>query len=144
MTEVTTVPKPCTTARVLSVLGDEKTIDMFKTLTVNTKETKARLSRKQFYTRLEGLRDLGLVTKVGSKYSLTMFGIIVKNILDLGERAVISKTRLDIVDAAQKAMERTEMYVDEKEWQEFLDTTIQDPAIKKMVFSVIPANRDDQ
>ena len=68
------------------MLSDKKTSSLLKAVAVSENPrsdiliTKLRLSRKQYYIRLEKLIHGGLVTRISGKYSLTSFGKVIYDI----------------------------------------------------------------
>ena len=73
-----------TTAKVLRAISDDKSMNLFRLVSQDNKgvdsellKVESRLSRKQFYSRLERLMKAGLVRRKRGRYSVTFFGKIV-------------------------------------------------------------------
>ncbi len=93
---------------ILSAISEKKGSDMFKsiaTVTANTDLliTKLKLTRKQYYSRMSNLVELGLVKKENGRYVLTSFGkVIYSSYMTLEGRidlALDSYWRLKAVDS---------------------------------------------
>jgi predicted transcriptional regulator len=68
-------------AHTLHAISDEKALSLFKTIAVSKSNTdilmtKLKLTRKQYYSRMKMLVDVGLVKRGSGKYYLTSFGRI--------------------------------------------------------------------
>ena len=67
---------------ILKKISDDKTLTLFNTIAVshadgNTRLREMNLSKKQYYSRLSGLVDSGLIRRHRGKYSLTLLGKVV-------------------------------------------------------------------
>lgn len=78
--------KAKTTAHVLRAISDNKSMYLFHMISSSqggiegdNLKKQAKLTRKQYYTRLSRLKESGIVTKKGGRYTLTTFGIIAYN-----------------------------------------------------------------
>lgn len=60
---------------------------------------RAKLTRKQFYSRIERLVKTGLIKRRNDKYQLTSLGKVAYDILDKAENAVNIEWRLKAVDS---------------------------------------------
>jgi hypothetical protein len=74
-----------TRSEVLKVISDEKATNIFKAI-ANSKpnsinsailNSKMKITRKQYYNRLESLMKSGLIRRKSGKYSLTSFGKVI-------------------------------------------------------------------
>src|SRR2546425_7737398 len=93
---------------VLSVLSKEDGLTIFlysKNGLVSELDTpqKIGLTKKQYYTRIKQLFDLGLITKTGNQYVHTALGNIIyqKHILSLVNSIALSK-EFEIIDALKQ------------------------------------------
>jgi predicted transcriptional regulator len=72
-----------TTASVLRAIADDKSMKTFLIISRTngidglTLRWQAKLTRKQFYSRLARMKEAGLVRKKSGKYTLTTFGKVV-------------------------------------------------------------------
>jgi hypothetical protein len=63
-------------------ISDDKALSLFNSIAISNGESyvplkEMNLTTKQYYTRLSGLIDAGLIRRVSGKYSLTLVGKIV-------------------------------------------------------------------
>ena len=71
-----------TVTDVLKKISDDKTLTLFNSIAVsnedgNIRQREMNLSKKQYYSRLSGLMDAGLIRRRKGKYSHTLVGKIV-------------------------------------------------------------------
>jgi predicted transcriptional regulator len=74
--------KPPSVDYILSKTSDEKALNLFKSIALSevdesTSLMKAELTPKQYYGRISGLMDAGLIKRYKGKYSLTLLGTLV-------------------------------------------------------------------
>ena len=67
---------------VLKKISDDKTLTIFNSIAISHADgniclREMSLSKKQYYSRLSGLMDAGLIRRLKGKYSLTLVGKIV-------------------------------------------------------------------
>ena len=72
------------TADILAVISDEKSLSLFKAIALSKGSsdillTKIKLTRKQYYSRIEALIKLGLIRRNNGKYFLTLYGKVIYN-----------------------------------------------------------------
>jgi hypothetical protein len=75
-------PKAPSVDFILSRTSDEKTLIIFDSIANpdgnrSTAFMKPHLTAKQYYSRISGLMDAGLIKRCKGKYSLTLFGTVV-------------------------------------------------------------------
>ena len=74
--------EPISLANILGAISNENALAVFKTI-ADTKgdtdilRTKLNITRKQYYSRISGLLQTGLVKRKNGRYSLTVFGELV-------------------------------------------------------------------
>jgi predicted transcriptional regulator len=78
--------KPPSLDYILKKTSDEKTLILFESIALSeadksTSLMKADLTTKQYYGRISGLMDAGLIKRYRGKYSLTLLGMVVYNSL---------------------------------------------------------------
>ena len=90
---------------VLNAISDEKSANLLKTIAGSKSsntiilKSKMTVTRKQYYSRIEYLKKVGLITRVNGKYSLTSFGKVIYNYhLDI-ETAVNYYWKLKALDS---------------------------------------------
>jgi predicted transcriptional regulator len=62
---------------VLKKISDDRALTIFNSIAVSDGHREMNLSTKQYYHRLSGLMDAGLIRRDNGKYSLTLVGKIV-------------------------------------------------------------------
>ena len=99
-----------TTASVLRTIADDKSLDLFKTISMgmidseNLKE-RTKLTRKQYYSRLSRMSKAGLVRKKSGKYLLTAFGKIVYDSQLTVDSAILNYWKLKAIDSLETSSE---------------------------------------
>ena len=90
---------------VLNAISDEKSANLLKTIAGSKSsntiilKSKMTVTRKQYYSRIEHLKKVGLITRVNGKYYLTSFGKVIYNYhLDI-ETAVNYYWKLKALDS---------------------------------------------
>src|SRR5919205_3993874 len=90
---------------VLKAISDEKTLELFR-MVAHTKLysdiliSKTRLTRKQYYSRMYRLMNVGLIKREEGKYTLTAFGRIIYHIsLAAIENAVNNYWKLKAIES---------------------------------------------
>jgi DNA-binding HxlR family transcriptional regulator len=90
---------------VLNAISDEKSMNLFKTIAVSKSNnstilnSKMKITRKQYYTRMKALAKAGLITRKNGIYFLTSFGKVLYNYqLDI-ETAVNYYWKLKALDS---------------------------------------------
>jgi predicted transcriptional regulator len=79
--------KPPSLDYIFKKTSDEKTLILFESIALSeadrsTSLMKAGLTSKQYYGRISGLMDAGLIKRYRGKYSLTLLGMVVYNSLN--------------------------------------------------------------
>src|SRR6476469_1969044 len=78
-----------TIIEILKSISDSKALDIFDTIahsstsTIDILNTKLKITRKQYYSRLSALTKAGLVQRKSGRYSLTSLGKIIHNTLEM-------------------------------------------------------------
>jgi hypothetical protein len=89
---------------ILSAISDDKALTLFKTIAFenNNSDTllnKAKLTRKQYYSRIADLIKAGLVKRKSGRYFLTAYGKIVYDAHILVEKAINNYWKLKVIDS---------------------------------------------
>jgi hypothetical protein len=63
--------------------------------------SKAKLTRKQYYSRISNLASQGLIRKASGRYILTSFGKVADSIYSLVEQAIHDHWKLKAIDALE-------------------------------------------
>lgn len=126
--------KSQTAASVLRTIADDMSLELFKTIAEgNTIESttlrdKAKLTRKQYYSRLSRMAKAGLVKKKAGKYFLTAFGKIVYDTQLTVENALTSYWKLKAIDSLELS---TELPIEER--KKLIDTLLDNAQIKEIL-----------
>lgn len=101
-----------TTARVLHIIANEKSISLFRAIFqsgngINTESLndKTKLTRKEYYTRLSGMVKAGLVMKTDGRYTLTTFGNVVYSSQMMVENGITNFWKLKAIDSLSMTKE---------------------------------------
>ena len=94
--------------KVLDSLGDRKSLSIFKYIAkqpsdTSTLRSQLSLSRKQYYTRLSEMVEVGLIRKYHSNYTLTSFGKMAYDALEIIELGLTNFWKLKALDSLEFA-----------------------------------------
>jgi predicted transcriptional regulator len=122
--------KTQSTASVLRTIGDDKSMDIFKTIAQGTIDSetlksKTKLTRKQYYSRLSRMTKAGLVRKKSGKYLLTAFGKVVFDAESTVEDALQSYWKLRAIDSLEMSNE-----LPKEEQQKLIDALLDNQELK--------------
>ena len=120
-------------ATVLRTIADDKSIELFTTValeTIDSKNLKSRtkLTRKQYYSRLSRMTSAGLVRRKNGKYILTTFGRIVYDSKVTIENALNNYWKLKAIDSLETSNE-----VPKEEQQKLIETLLDNEKIKAIL-----------
>jgi predicted transcriptional regulator len=124
------VKSQASTASVLRTIADDKSLELFSTValeTIDSKNLKSRtkLTRKQYYSRLSRMTRVGLVKRKNGKYIHTTFGKIVYESKVTIENALNNYWKLKAIDSLETSNE-----VPKEEQQKLIDTLLDNEEIK--------------
>ena len=116
-------------ASVLRSIADDKSLELFRTVALETIDSKnlknrTRLTRKQYYSRLSRMTRTGLVRKKNGKYILTTFGKIVYESQTTVENALSNYWKLKAIDSLETSSE-----LPEEEQKKLIETLIDNQEI---------------
>jgi hypothetical protein len=120
---------------ILKRTSDEKTLALFNNIAISDGDRpstlrKMNLTTKQYYGRIFGLTDAGLIKRYKGKYSLTSLGKVVYDSQMIISKALTYYSKL-------KAIETIEMSYGEafpkEELEHLINTLIDDHQIKGMI-----------
>lgn len=122
--------KSQTSATVLRAIADDKSLELFKTISQGTIDSenlksKTKLTRKQYYSRLSRMTKAGLVRKKSGKYLLTAFGKIVHDAQTTVDNALISYWKLKAIDSLEMSNE-----LPKEEQQKLIDALLDNQELK--------------
>lgn len=125
--------------KVLNSLRDKKSLAIFKYVAkepadTSTLRTQLRLSRKQYYTRLSMMVDVGLIRKHHSNYGLTSFGKMAYDALGVIELGLTNYWKLKALDSLESAAAKTAKAPHE-EREKILESLIDNTKIKEILLA---------
>ena len=133
-----------TIIEILKSISDSKALDIFDTIahsstsTIDILNTKLKITRKQYYSRLSALTKAGLVQRKSGRYSLTSLGKIIHDVQLSLEKAVSNYWNLKAIDSILMS---DNFEIERQEIVKIVDTLVKDPKIKEIVLAqVIPSN----
>ena len=120
-------------ATVLRTIADDKSIELFTTVALETIDSKnlknrTKLTRKQYYSRLSRMTSAGLVRRKNGKYILTTFGRIVYDSKVTIENALNNYWKLKAIDSLETSNE-----VPKEEQQKLIETLLENEKIKSIL-----------
>jgi len=96
------------TADTLNAMSDKKTLSLFKTIAISKGDTdilitKLKLTRKQYYSRMKTLMEVGLIRRRSGRYCLTSLGIVIYDSYIQIETALKYYWKLKAIDSLEVA-----------------------------------------
>jgi hypothetical protein len=124
------VKSQASTASVLRAIADDKSMELFSTVAIETIDSKnlkskTKLTRKQYYSRLSRMIKVGLVRRKNGKYILTTFGKIVYESKVTIENALINYWKLKAIDSLETSNE-----VPKEEQQKLIEALLDNEEIR--------------
>jgi predicted transcriptional regulator len=131
----------------LRALSDDKSLALFNmvafTLPRDTVAvmTRLALTRKQFYSRMNQMIDLGLVTRKSDRYYLTSFGKVVYESHKLIGNAVENYWKLKAIDSIETLLSEDDLSVEEQ--RRIINALIERNDIKNILLNQnVPSDQD--
>ena len=95
-------------ADVVKAISDDKSLVLFNTIALasgnsDALKTKLKLTRKQYYSRMSGLVNAGLITRKNGNYFVTSFGKIVYEAQMLIEKGIQNYWKLNAIDSIESS-----------------------------------------
>lgn len=127
--------KPPTLEHVLKKTSDAKTIALFNSIAISEGDSsvllrKCNLTAKEFYGRISGLIDAGLIKRYKGKYSLTMFGKVVYDSQMIIGKALSYYSKLKVIESIEISYGAT---LPKEELARLIDALIDNYQIKDMI-----------
>jgi hypothetical protein len=131
--------KTQTVAGVLRNISDEKSWGLFRTIAQEAFDSKslknsAKLTRKQYYSRLSRMTRAGLVSKRSGRYALTTFGKIVYEAQVIVENALQNYWKLKAIDSLEISNE-----LPKEERFKVIDSLVDNEELKQILVKGSPA-----
>lgn len=111
-------------ATVLSAISDNKSLSLFNTIAIMSNPTsdgqpigeilisRMNLTRKQYYSRINRLRDAGLIRKKRARFILTSLGRIVYETHKTIDTAIHNRWKLEAIDSLETSLSTDRMPVE--------------------------------
>jgi hypothetical protein len=99
-----TKSKPPTLGYILKKISDDKALNLFSIIAISDEDgslRKANLTAKQYYSRISGLVDAGLIKKRNNRYSLTTLGKVVYDSQMIIGKALSYYSRLKAIESIE-------------------------------------------
>jgi predicted transcriptional regulator len=124
------VKSQASTASVLRTIADDKSLELFTTVALETIDSKnlknrTKLTRKQYYSRLSRMTRVGLVRRKNGKYILTTLGKIIYESKVTIENALNNYWKLKAIDSLETSNE-----VPKEEQQKLIETLLDNEQIR--------------
>jgi hypothetical protein len=131
--------KPPTLDYILKRTSDEKTLSLFNSIAVTDGDRSATLrkmniTRTQYYGRISGLIDAGLIKRYKGKYSLTLLGKVVYESQMLISKALIYYWKLRTIESIKISYGVAHS---NEELEQLIDALIDSHQIKDMIMKPI-------
>jgi predicted transcriptional regulator len=127
--------KPPSLDYILKRTSDEKTLALFNNIAISDGQKpvllrKSNLTAKQYYSRLSGLMDAGLIKRRNSRYSLTTLGKVVYDSQMIIGKALSYYSRLKVIESIEMSYGAA---FPKEEFARLIDGLIDDHQIKDMI-----------
>jgi predicted transcriptional regulator len=132
--------KSQTLASILRTIADDKSLELFRTVALETIDSKnlknrTKLTRKQYYSRLSRMTRAGLVRKRNGKYVLSTFGKIVYESQATIQNGLNNYWKLKAIDSLEMSSE-----LPKEEQQKLIETLLDNQEIKGVLVKGRPVD----
>ena len=132
------------TASILRTIADEKSLELFTTVALETIDSKnlkskTKLTRKQYYSRLSRMTRAGLVRRKNGNYILTTFGRIVYESKVTLEIALKNYWKLKAIDSVEISNE-----LPKEEQQKLIETLLDNEDLKEIIIKGFSAEEQEK
>jgi hypothetical protein len=91
------------------------------------------ITRKQYYMRMTGLKQAGLISRTSGKYRLTALGLVIHNCLRIIDKGIMLKWALRALDAAEAGAKQQKENLEPQIKDILIDSMVTDETIRKIV-----------
>jgi DNA-binding Lrp family transcriptional regulator len=117
---------------VLKAISDDKSLVLFNTIALATEDSGSmikilKLSKKQYYSRINEMTDAGVIKRFKGKYFLTSFGKVIYQAQELIGKATLQISKLKAIDLLDTPD------FPGSEYSKVVDSLIQNEQIKEIV-----------
>jgi|SRR5918994_3287375 predicted transcriptional regulator len=127
--------KPPTLSYILKRISDEKALTLFNSIAISDGEKpvllrKSNITTKQYYSRISGLMDAGLIKRRSTGYALTTLGKVVYDSQMIIGKALSYYSRLKAIESIEMSYGAT---FPKEELEKLINTLIDNHQIKDMI-----------
>jgi predicted transcriptional regulator len=120
---------------VFKALSDTDSLSLFSTICLGSTDSEKlmstyALSKRQYYDRMNDLRNAGLIKRQRGKYEITSYGHIIFSILKIAEKATERHWKLQALDMMNLSAKRDFQGVD---YTKIVDILLDDIEIKEIL-----------
>jgi len=120
----------------LNAISDKKSLVLFNIVALEAEnsgvlKTKVELTRKQYYSRMSGLLNAGLITRKNGNYFLSSFGKVVYEARMLIEKGIQNYWKLKAIDSIESSPGSPQLPAEE--YNRLITNLIEDNKIKDML-----------
>jgi hypothetical protein len=124
-----------TEAAIINAISDVQSLDLFKAIAHTSADSdiltkKARLTRKQYYSRMSRMTKVGLIQRKHGRYFLTSLGKVTYQAQTMIENALTDYWKLKAIDSLDSS---TSTGLSQEEYDKILNTLIDDHQIKQIL-----------
>jgi len=124
------------TVNTLRAMSNEKTLSLFKTIAISKSDTdilitKLNLTRKEYYSRMKMLMEVGMIRKRSGRYCLTSLGIVIYDSYIKIETALKYYWKLKAIDSI---MSSASSQLPHEEQGRIIDALVDNYQIKDILF----------
>ena len=131
--------KPLTLDHILKRISDEKALTLFNNIATSDADRsivlKYDITSKQFYRRISGLMDAGLIRRYKGKYSLTSLGKVVYDSQMIISKALTYYGKLKAIEEIEMSYGST---FPKEELVQLINVLIDNHQIKDIIMKSIP------
>jgi hypothetical protein len=122
-------------ADVLKKISDDKTLTLFNTIAVSNGDKyislkEMNLTTKQYYSRISGLLNTGLIKRHKGKYSITLFGKVVYDTQMIIGKALTHYWKLKAIESIEMS---SNVRLPKEELTQLINTLIDNYSIKDIL-----------
>ena len=127
--------KPPTLSYILKRISDEKALTLFNSIAISDGEKpvllrKSNITTKQYYGRISGLMDAGLIKRRSTGYALTTLGKVVYDSQMIIGKALSYYSRLKAIESIEMSYGAT---FPKEELEKLINALIDNHQIKEMI-----------
>jgi predicted transcriptional regulator len=124
-----------TEAAIINAISDVQSLDLFKAIAQANANSdiltkKIKLTRKQYYSRMSRMMNVGLIKRKNGKYFLTSLGIVTYHAQTMIENALTDYWKLKAIDSLDSS---TTMGLPQDERDKILNTLIDNHKIRQIL-----------